>query len=121
MFANPGNVLERFVVGVDAEIGGPEVTAETFDGPNDAPIFKVKGGPGTFVVEGGAADENDGADGAVRLLLLERGAEAIVAGVTVLAEGSGIVDNGIPVWVDQHWRGGEVAEKLSDDGFPWLG
>ena len=105
------------MVGVDAEIGVPEVAAETFDGPNDASTFTVEGGPGTFVVEGGAADENDGAGGPVRLLLLELGAEAIAAGVTVLTEGSGIVGNGIPVWVDQGWRGGDVAEKLSDDGF----
>ena len=117
MFGNLSNVLERFVVGVDAEIGGPEVAAERFDGPNDAPSFKVEGGPGTFVVEGGAADENDGADGAVRLLLLEHGAEAIAAGVTVQAEASGIVGNGILVWVDQDRRGGEVVEKLLDDGF----
>ena len=68
-------------------------------------------------LEGGAAAENDAADGAVRLLLLERGAEAIAAGVTVQAEGSGIVGNGIPVWGDQNRRGGEVVKKLSDDGF----
>ena len=86
------------------------------DGPNDAPSLKVEGGPGTFVGEGGAADENDGADGAVRFLLIERGA-AIADGVTVQAEGSGIVVNGIPVWVDQDRRGGKVVEKLSDDGF----
>ena len=77
------------MVGVDAKIGGPEVTTETFDDPNDAPSFKVEGGPGAFVVEGGAADVDDGADGDVWLLLLERGAEAIAAGFTVQAEGLG--------------------------------
>ena len=117
MFANLGNVLQRFVVGVDTEIGGPEVAAGTFDGPNNVPSFKVEGGPGTFVVDGGATDEDDGADGTVRLLLLERGTEAIAAGVIVQAEGSGIVGNGIPAWVDQDRRDGKVVEKLSDDGF----
>ena len=63
------------------------------------------------------AEENDGADAAVRLLLLELGVEAIAAGGTVQAEGSGIVGNGIPVWVDQDKRGGDVVKKLSDDGF----
>ena len=43
VFANLGNVLERFVVGVDAEIGGAEVATETFDGSNDGPSFKVEG------------------------------------------------------------------------------
>ena len=81
MFANLANVFERFVVGVEAEIGGPEVAAETFDGLNDALSFTVEGVPGTFVIEGGAGDEDDGADEAVRLLLLERGAEAIAADV----------------------------------------
>ena len=51
------------------------------------------------------------------MLLLERYAEVIAAGVTVQAEGSGIVGNGINFWVDQDRRDGEVVEKLSDDGF----
>ena len=93
----PWHVVERFVVGVDGDIGGQEVTAEAFNGPNNAPSFKVERGPGTFVVEGGVAVENDGADGVFRLLLLDRGAEAIAAGVTVQDEGSGIVGNGTPV------------------------
>ena len=63
------------------------------------------------------ADENDGADGAVRLLLLEHGAQTVATGVTAQAEGSGIVGNGISVWVNQDRRGSEVVEKLSDDGF----
>ena len=111
MFANLGSVLERFVVGVDPELGGPEVAAETFDGPNDAPSFKVEGGAGAFVVEDGAVDEGDVADGAVRLLFLERGADAIAAGVTVQAEGTQIVGNDIPAWADQDRRGNEVVEK----------
>lgn len=62
--ADFGDILERFVVGVDQELGGHEVTAETFDGPDDATGFEVEESPPMFVFEDGAADEDDGADGA---------------------------------------------------------
>ena len=83
VLADLGDVLECLVVRVDVELGGPEVPAETFDGPDDATGLQVEGGPGSFVVERGAADEDDGADGAVRLFLLKGGSEAVDAGVTV--------------------------------------
>ena len=44
-----GDVLERLVVRVDAELGGPKVTASSFDGTTDATGFKVQGCPETFV------------------------------------------------------------------------
>lgn len=95
MFANLGDVFEGFVIGVDEESGGSKVNAETFDGPNDAASFRTEGGPRAFVVEGGAAEKYDGADIAVRLLLLESGSKAIAAGVTVQAEGATAVGGGI--------------------------
>ena len=62
---------------------------------------------------GGAADEEDGADGAVWLFLLEGGAEAVAAGVTVQAEGAGIVSHGAPVGKYQDRRLGAVVKGLT--------
>ena len=75
--ADLGDVFERLMVGVDEELGGPEVSAEAFDGPDDATGLQVEGSPGSFVVEGGSAVEHNGTDGAVGLFLLEGGAEAV--------------------------------------------
>ena len=59
------------MVGVDQALGGPKVAAAAFDGPDDATGFEVEGGSRMFVFEGGAADEDDGADRAAALFLLE--------------------------------------------------
>jgi len=50
MLAYLGDALERLVVGVDAELGGPEVAAQPFDGPDDASGLEVEGRPRTFRV-----------------------------------------------------------------------
>lgn len=42
VFANLGDVDERFVVREDTELGRPKVAAETLDGPNDADSFQVE-------------------------------------------------------------------------------
>ena len=78
VLANLGNILKLLIVRVDEELGRPEMTAETFDGPDDATGFEVEGCPASFVVEGGAADEDYRADRAVRLFLLESGAKNVV-------------------------------------------
>ena len=44
VFADLGDILERFVVGADQELGGQEVVTEAFDGPDDATGFEVEGG-----------------------------------------------------------------------------
>ena len=56
-------------------------------------------------------------DGTVGLFLLEGGAGAVQAGVTVQAEGAGVVVDGVLVRVDQDRRTGEFSAELSDDGF----
>ena len=117
VIADLGDVFERFVVGVDEEFGRPEVSVEAFDGPDDATSFQVDRNPGSFVVEGGAADEHDGADGAVRLFLLEGGAKDVQAGVGVQAERAGVVGDSVSVRVDENGRGGEFLEELPDDDF----
>ena len=93
------------------------MSGEAFDGPDDATGLQVEGSPGSLVVEGGSADEHAGADGAVGLFLLEGSAEAAQAGVTVQAEGAGVVGDGVRVRVDQHRRTGEFSEEWSDNGF----
>ena len=62
VLADFSDALEGLVIRVDVEFGGSEVVAEAFDGPNDAAGFEVKGGPGSFVVESGAAGKDDGTD-----------------------------------------------------------
>ena len=121
VFADLSNTLKRLVVRVDAELGGPEVAAETFDGPNDAAGFEVKRGPGSFVVEGGAADKDDGTNGAVGLFLFESRAKTVDAGVAVKAKRSGVVNNGVPVRVDQDRGSSEFVKDLADDSFHFRG
>ena len=68
-----------------------------FDGPNNAAGFEIKRGPGSFVAAGGAADRDDGMDGAVGLFLFENRAKTVNAGVAVEAKRSRVVGNGVPV------------------------
>ena len=82
MLAYLDDALERLVVR-DVELGGPKVAVQPFDGPDDASRLEVEGRPRTFRVQGGAAEVEDGSDGAVRLFLLQCGAEAVEAGVAV--------------------------------------
>ena len=103
VLADLGDILKRVVVRVDEELGRPEMTAEVFDSPDDATDLEVEGCPASFVVEGGAADEDDRAGGAVRLFLLEGGAKTVYAGVAVEAERARVV---VPVRVDQDRGGG---------------
>lgn len=90
------------------------MTASRFDNPNDATVFEVKGGPVTSIVKGGTAGDKDGADRAVHLILREGGTKSVVAGVTEI---TGVVGGGVPVGENQDWWTGEVAEKLSSNGF----
>lgn len=104
------------VIGVEAEFGEPKVTAVALDGPEESSCLQVEGGPGTFVVEGVAVDEHDGADGGVRLGALAREWRRSHRGRdhSTAETGGRIVSDGIPVWVDQNtgeWvgRGGAVC------------
>ena len=121
MLTDLGNVLKRLVVGVDEELDRPEMTAETFDGPDDATGFEVKGCSASFVVEGGAADEDDRVDRAVRLFLFESGAKTVDDGVPVEAERAGVVGNGVPVRINQDRKGSEFVEDAPDDDFHFRG
>ena len=64
-----------------------------------------------FIVEGGSADVDDGAYGAIRLFLFEGGSEASGAGVTMETEGPRRVDDRVPVREDKYWGSCEFREK----------
>ena len=121
MLADLGDILKSLVVRVDGELGRLEMTAEAFDGPDDATGFEVEGCPASFVAEGGAADEEVRADGAVRLFLLESGAKTVDAGVAVEAERVGVVGDGVPVRLDQDRGGGEFVADIPDDDLHFWG
>ena len=86
MLSDLVNALECLAARRHAEFRGPKVTAEVLDSPDNSPGFKVKWCPIPLVVEGGAADEQDGTDRTFKLILLERCAKAVLAGVAILAE-----------------------------------
>lgn len=96
--ADFSDALERLVIKADVELGGPEVAAEAFDGRNDDIGFEIKGNSGSFVVEGGTADRDDGENGAVGFLLFESSANTVYAGVVVGAKRAGVVCDGVPFW-----------------------
>ena len=79
--------------------------------PHDASGFEFHRGPVLFIVEGGSADVDYGAYGAIRLFLLEGGSEASGASVATEAEGSRRVDDRVPVREDKYWGCGEFREE----------
>lgn len=121
MFADLGHVLQGAVVGENAELGAAEVAAEAFDCPNHSSSFEVERRPVSLGVESCSADENDGLDAAVRLLLLECSSEAVDASVTVKTERSGLIFDGCPVGEHEDRRTGKFLEKLADCGFHFAG
>ena len=79
--------------------------------PHDSSGFEFHRGPVLLIVEGGSADIDDGAYGAIRLFLFEGGSEASGTSVAVGAEGSGRVNDCIPVREDKYWGCCEFREK----------
>ena len=64
-----------------------------------------------LIVEGGSADVDDGAYGAIRLFLFEGGSEASGAGVAMEEEGPRRVDDRVPVREDKYWGCCEFREE----------
>ena len=87
------------------------------DTPHDASGFEFHSGPVLLIVEGGSADVDDGAYGAIRLFLFESGSEASSASVAMEAEGSSRVDDCVPVREDKYWGCGEFREEGTNDVF----
>ena len=90
--------FERLVVRNKSEIGTPQVTSKALGAPNDAGRCHVEPDPVTFRLERSAADEHDGADGIVVLLVFENSAEAVHTGITV-EKRAGVVGDAVSVRV----------------------
>ena len=84
------------------------------DTPHDASGFEFHRGPILLIVEGGSADVDDGAYGAILLFLFEGGAETSGAGVAMEAQGPGRVDDRVPVRKDKYRGCGEFREKCAN-------
>ena len=95
-----------------SEIGTPQVTSKALDAPDDAARFQVERGPVTFKLDGSAADEHDGANGVVVLLLFESRAETVHTGIAVEEKRAGVVDDGVPVGVDEDRERGQLGEQF---------
>ena len=67
-----------------------------------------------LIVEGGSADVDDRADGAILLFLFEGGSEASGTGVAVEAEGSRRVNDCVPVRENKYWGCCEFREKAAN-------
>ena len=81
VLSNLGGAFERHVVRKNADGGTPQITTEARDAPGDAASLEIERCPVTLRLEGSAADENDRADCAVLLFLLEGGSKTIDASV----------------------------------------
>ena len=76
-------MLEGLAVGVDAEVSDPQIAGETFGCPHGDADLGVEMSSATVGVRGGSIDE--GAGGAVRLLLRQGVTDAVAANVAVHA------------------------------------
>ena len=88
-----------------------QIASEASNTPNDTSGFEFHRGPVLLIVEGGSADVDDGAYGAIRLFLFKGGSEANGAGVTMEAEGPRVVDDRVSDRKDKYWGYCEFREK----------
>ena len=75
------------MVGENEEVRTELIASEASNTPHDASGFEFHRGPVLLIVEGGSADIDNGAYGAIRLFLFEGGSEASGTGVAIEAEG----------------------------------
>ena len=105
------------MVSENQEVHAEYIVSEASDTPHDVSGFEFHRGPVLFIVEGGSADVDDGAYGAIRLFLFEGGSEASSASVAMEAEGSSRVHDRVPVREDKFWRCGEFREEGTNGVF----
>ena len=67
-------------------------------------------------VDGNTADEHNGANGVIILLLLEGGTETVHTVIGVEEKRAGVVTDGVPVRADED-RGRGLGEHLPHNGF----
>ena len=87
------------------------IASKASNTPHDASGSEFHRGSVLLIVEGGSADIDDGAYGAIRLFLFEGGSEASGASVAMEAEASRRVDDRVPVREDKYWGCGEFREE----------
>ena len=81
--ADFGDLLEALVVGVDVEEYARKVASKAADASDDAAGFGFPWGPVFLIIECGAADVYDGANGTIQLFLSEGCTQAVGAGIAV--------------------------------------
>ena len=70
-----------------------------------------------FRLDGSAVDEHNGVNGVVTLLLFEGGTETVHTGIAVEEKRAGVVDDGVPVGVDEDRERGQLGEQFPHNGF----
>ena len=104
--------FERLVVRTKSETGTPQVTTKALD-PDDAAHFQIERGPVTFRLDGSAADDHNGANGVVILLLVEGGKETVHTGIALEEKRAGGVADGVPVRVHEYRGRGQLGEQFN--------
>ena len=99
------------------KIGTSQVTTKALDAPDDAARFQIERGPVTFRLDGSAADQHNGVNGVVALLLFEGGTETVHTGIAVEEGKAGVVGNDVPVGVDEDRGREQLGEKFPHNGF----
>ena len=72
VFSDLVEAFERLVIRKLSGFRTPKVAAKALDAPDDAARFQIERSPVAFRLDGSAADEHDGANGVVVLLLFAR-------------------------------------------------
>ena len=99
------------MVGENEKVHTEYIASEASNTPHDASGFEFHRGPVLLIVEGGSADIDDRAYGAIRLFLFEGGSEASGTGVTVDVKGSRCVNDCVPVREEKYWGSCKFREK----------
>ena len=112
VFCDLVEAFERLVVRTKSETGTPQVTTKALD-PDDAAHFQIERGPVTFRLDGSAADDHNGANGVVILLLVEGGKETVHTGIALEEKRAGGVADGVPVRVHEYRGRGQLGEQFN--------
>ena len=90
---------------------------KALDAPDDAARFQIERGPVPLRLYGSAADEHNGANGAVILLLFEGGAGTVHTVIALEEKRAGVVGDVVPVGEDEYRGRGQLGEKFPHNGF----
>ena len=91
------------MVSENQKVHAEQIASEASNISHDASGFEFHRGPVLLIGEGGSADVDDEAYGAIPLFLFEGSSETSGAGVTMEAEEPRRVDDRVPVRKDKYW------------------